>query len=192
VSFWRTRAIVSEDKQLELYRQAIEWWGGDVVQPDGVSELCSPPEPPFVAGLPLFGISNGGETHVMRTWWPGESEHRNGYLSKLQSKHVAIYARIATRRERYPLQVDDQIDVVVDVALWQDLHRDATELLRDMSGIRVGAKRDALLQLRPPQRAPLGLVRDWNHRVRRLRHHANKTWWPLFVGLLPVRKDGTT
>jgi hypothetical protein len=128
----------------------------------------------------------------MRAWWPGEKEHQSGYLSKLQSKHVAIYARVATRRERYPLQVDDLMDVVVDVALWLDLHDDAIGLLDDMVGSWPSAKRQAILTLNPPILAPLGLVRDWNNRVRRLRQHAHKTWWPLFVGLLPVRNDGTT
>ena len=157
---------------------------------DGVLELCSPPEPPFVAAIPLAGMAHGGEKHWRRTWWPGEQRPEGGYLVRLQSKHVAIYARASTSRERYPLQVDDQHDIVVDVALWRELHEDASALIRDMAaaGVWASAQASALKTLRPPPKCTLGLVRDWNARTRLMRRHLGATWWPLFAGLMPIRR----
>lgn len=52
--------------------------GGCVIttRPDPLAALLDPPEPPFVAGLPLYGIDHGGEANADRTMIGGLPEAR--------------------------------------------------------------------------------------------------------------------
>lgn len=175
VEWWRTRPTVTE------------WWASrcrhwPAERPDVLATLFAPPEPPFVAALPLAGIAHGGEANIHRTWWPGETAE----LSRLQAKHVAIYARVATSQERYPLQVDDQHDIVVDVPLWSRLRPIVAELIADMRecGVRWDDLRTALRTLLPPPRSSAVLTRTWRMRVEPLRPHHRASWWGLFVGVV--------
>lgn len=176
----------------ELRDQSATWWAPACPdeQPDGVLELCSPPEPPFVAALPLAGIAHGGETHIMRTWWPGATAPPGGFLGRLQSKHVAIYARVATDRRVYPLQADDNHNVTVDVQLWTDLREESLALLAlmDDSGVWPSSQREAIATVRPPAQLPLSLIRDWNSLTRLMRKHSGCQWWPIFSSLIPIRR----
>jgi hypothetical protein len=223
--------------------------------------LLNPPEPPFVAALPLYGVDHGGEANAERSllgpppseeeWkrvqeviatavtmlsamapgenlrkkeravrellrigvadWAREGEARQKAdailgdavelrsqpwwawavdpLVKLQSKHTAIYCRVATSRERYPLQVDDTGEVMVDVALWRDLRAVAAPLLLDLrnGGVGSDAAREALLSLRVPPGCPRGVAATWRSRVAPLERHIHAPWWRnLFVPLLPM------
>lgn len=155
-------------------------------RPDALAALLAPPDPPFVALYPQAGIDHGGEANLERAWWPGRPNHERP-LSRLQSKHVAIYARVAYSRERYPIQVDDQHDVMVDVPLWTTLRARCEEMLLEMRQGGVGANdaRDALCSLRPPPRCPTSLLRSWRAAVQPLQPHAGGMWWrPVFVNLL--------
>lgn len=168
------------------------WWVGTRpipglpwTRPDALSALLCPPEPPFVAAYPRTGIDHGGETHLDRCWWPKAPPPARP-LTRLQSKHVAIYARVATSRARYPLQVDDQHDVVVDVAHWAAMRVACDELLAEMRAGCVGAMdaKAALVTLRPPPRCPLPLLARWSIRTRALASTHQAPWWPMFVELL--------
>jgi hypothetical protein len=159
--------------------------GWPQTRPDTLAALLNPPEPPFVAGYGAYGIDHGGEANVHRCWWP-DGHPRPEPLVKLQSKHVAIYARVGTSRTRYPLQVDDTGDVVVDVQLWSRLRVVCDALLVELRAGGVGAMdaRECLVSLRPPPRCPVALVATWPRRVEPLRPHAGAPWWPVFTNLL--------
>jgi hypothetical protein len=156
-------------------------------RPDALSTLLSPPEPPFVAGLPMYGIDHGGESNLDRCW-PGHADP----LVRLQSKHVAIYARVATSRYRYPLQVDDQHDVVVDVALWSHLRSVAGDAMALLRGAGVGHQDtiQALYSLGCPSSAGPSVAAEWPRAVARLQQHCEAPWWRLFVSLMPMPKEG--
>ena len=174
-------------------------------RPDPLDALLNPPPPPFVAGLPLFGIDHGGEANAHRTIWPwtpgaGSATHprvdTNGLfiptapLVKLQSKHTALYAQVSHSADHYYLQVDDAGDVVVDVPLWRELRSHAGALLSLLRAAGAGAQaaREALTTLRPPLGAPLSLSAPsaWRARVAPFRPHVGGSWWSLFVALLPM------
>src|SRR5690606_41500085 len=50
-------------------------------------------------------------------------------LIRLQSKHVALYSRLATSRDRYPVQVDDQNEFVLERDVWLRARDAAAELV---------------------------------------------------------------
>jgi len=161
---------------------------------DTLKVLLNPPPAPFVAGYPRAGIEHGGEANLHRVYQPGRSKPERP-LVKLQSKHVAIYAQVSNSRARYPLQIDDVHDVVVDVEKWGEAMVICNGLLRDMRDGGVGARecQASLLSLRAPPSSPLSLVRDWPTRVAGLRRHNGAIWWPFFLELLrmpplPVRE----
>ncbi len=108
-------------------------------------------------------------------------------LIKLQSKHVAIYARVSTSRERFHLQVDDASDFVLDVALWRGLRVHADGLLLSMRRQGVGARDavEALTRLRMPPRYRT-TARAWRDVTAPMRAHHEAPWWPVFVSLLHV------
>ena len=152
---------------------------------DALAVLLNPPPAPFVAGYPRAGIEHGGEANMHRIYRPGYQMPERP-LIKIQSKHTAIYAQVATSRDRYPLQIDDVHDVVVDVELWSRSRSLCDSLLMELRAGGVGAQdcRAALLSLRSPPNAPLALVRDWPARVAPLRRHHGSLWWPFFLELL--------
>lgn len=106
---------------------------------------------------------------------------------KLQSKHTALYAKVAMSRERYPVQVDDAQDFVLDVALWRKMREVVTTILVDMRAQGVGAREatDAVLYLRRPSGYRC-TARRWAEVVMALRPHYEAPWWPIFVGLVPM------
>ncbi len=156
-------------------------------RPDVLAQLLDPPAPPFVAAYPAAGVAHGGDRHRHRCWWPGRPMAPDP-LIRLQSKHVAMYARVATSRERYPLQVDDLHDVVVDVPLWRRLRAACDALLADLRRGGVGAREcsAALVSLRPPGRAPLEVLAAWRDRVAPLAPHHGAPWWSFFVDWLII------
>lgn len=189
----RTRPVPREDERPVEHAAAVRWWAPrcrhwPAPRPDALATLLAPPEPPFVACWSHMGVAKGGEIHGWRAWWPGEVEPEGGWVSRLQSKHILIYARVATSRTRYPLQVDDEHDTIVDVPLWSALRVEAESLLLELRAAGVGADdcRSALVTMRPPTRCPLGLVRDWRARTRLVSQHHAAHWWPLVVDLLPM------
>jgi len=183
-------------------------------RPDPLAALLAPPPAPFVAGFPLYGIDHGGEANSQRVVWqwtnedgtqrrhvPGMSEKMKlqkdgtkkletvGPLIKIQSKHTALYCRISGSSERYHLQVDDALDVMVDVPLWRSLLSFAEPLLDDLRGAGVGAQdaRASLVSLKPPAGAPISLLSTWSARVAPFVRHASASWWSrVFVALMPM------
>ncbi len=171
-------------------------------RPDPLEALLNPPDPPFVAGLPLYGIDHGGEANAERAIWPwtGDTAHPQvrtyahgprlfvpkDPLIKLQSKHTALYCQVSRSRDRYRLQVDDVGDVTVDVALWRRLRGICDALLVDMRAAGVGAQdaRGALMTGRPPNRAPISILSTWRGRSEPLCQYVGAAWWPLFTNLL--------
>lgn len=157
---------------------------------DLLAMLLDPPEPPFVVGLPLYGADRGGEANGWRATWANDPPLPSGVdrLTRLQAKHVAIYAETATRRDRFPLQWDDHTRVTVDVALWRDLAARLGAMASLMRSARVGVTdaRDALRTLRAPIRAPMLVHRAWPALVRGLDTHARAAWWPLLTDLVPL------
>jgi hypothetical protein len=160
--------------------------------------LTHPPEPPFVAGLPWFGMSKGGQKNwqFARVWHPdreeqllcpakidektGEVLREPQVLGKLQSKHTAIFAKASVSRDCYPLAIDDTGIVEVDVALWRRLGTLLTE---------------ALLYLPVPcleeWKAPEGGA-QWEHGIIHwraltapLEPYREAQWWPLLLAIVP-------
>lgn len=173
VEFWRTRPETPESPRL-----------------DALAKLLDPPEPPFVAGMPLYGVSHGGEGHWQRTPWPGALKPPEP-LIKLQSKHVAIYARTAFSRDRYPVQVDDQGEFLLDRELWSELrvHADAlvTALVDD--GVPPYPSKLALQSLSLPRRVSPAIAAAWPGITEKLRPHAGASWWKLFCELYPTPQE---
>lgn len=155
---------------------------------DALKVLINPPEPPFVAAWPKSGIDHGGEANLHRCYVPGLPTPERP-LIKLQSKHVAIYARVATRRERYPIQIDGHHDMMIDVELWSELKNRSERLVRAMRdcGIGISGCRKALVTTQLPNRASLALARDWAFETRIIRDVADTVWWGLFVDLLRIQ-----
>jgi hypothetical protein len=159
------------------------WW---IPRSGLLAILLDPPAPPFAIACPLYGIAHGGESNGHRAIWCGVS-HADP-LVKLQSKHTAIYAEVATSRDHYPLQIDDSTPVLIDRPLWSRL---ASELLAITTSLRdagVGANdvRDGLTTLRAPQRAPLSVLARWPAIVRPYRDFARAEWWRVLIDLLPM------
>lgn len=155
-------------------------------RPDALATVLNPPEPPFVIGLPLYGISHGGEAHWRRTPWPKESPE--DVLIRLQSKHVAMYARAGMSRDRYPIQVDDDGDYVVDRELWLQLREAANEWMQ--VGVDAGVKpficKKSLLDLSIPYGIGFAGVAKLMQLKPDLRRHSGSVWWPLFCELIPT------
>lgn len=168
VEFWRTRP------------------NRDTAKPDALARLIEPPEPPFVAAIPWYGIAHGGEAHYLRTWWPGESS--SDPLIRLQSKHVAIYARVATSRDRYPVQVDDAGEFVLDRVLWMRARIDADTIMAMLvaDGVPPIRARSALRDLALPARVSSPAARAWPGVTAPLRPYVQTVWWPLFCDLIPI------
>lgn len=150
-----------------------------------LDSLLYPPPVPFVAGWPRMGIAKGGEQNIHRVYSPGRVMPQDP-LVKIQSKHVAIYAQVATSRDRYPLQVDDVHDVIVDVEEWSVARDAAYVLLRELRGDGIGQQDclSALLTMRAPPGASIGVMRQWRDMIRPIERHHTAIWWPLFVELL--------
>jgi hypothetical protein len=172
-------------------------------RPDPLEAILNPPPAPFVAGLPLYGIDHGGEANSQRAIWPWTGGgapaagmvHAGLYiprdpLSRLQSKHTALYAQISHSAARYRLQVDDAGDITVDVALWRELRPVAARVLALLRVGGVGATdaRAALTTLSPPAGTPLAVSapRAWRALINPLRRHVGEPWWPIFSNLLPM------
>lgn len=181
---------------------------------DALATLLNPPEPPFVAGLPLYGIDHGGEANAERAvWWERTSTGArllvpegpwvrredaskpigplrvvDKPLVKLQSKHTALYCRVAHRRDAYPLQVDDEREVVVDVVLWASLRRVLEDVLNELrsAGVGANAARESVTTGRSPLGAPLRILARWPLMMRPLVPHVGAAWWPLLVQLCPM------
>ncbi len=158
-------------------------------QNDGLEVLLEPPKPPFVIGIPLYGIAHGGETHYQRTWWPGEPCPED-ILVRLQSKHVALYARTAMSRDRYPVQVDDQSEFLLERDVWLKARDSAVRLMSTLilDGVKPYPAKLALTRLEFPHRASLALARSWGGLSSPLRQHLNSNWWSTFVELIPTQE----
>jgi hypothetical protein len=175
---------------------------------DALEALLRPPPPPFVAGLPLYGIDHGGESNIERAiWWarpesgPAQAIFPQGPwvrrtsglvtapLIKLQSKHTAIYCQVSGSSERYHLQVDDASDIIVDVRLWRTLKPKAQELLAEMRDAGVGAMdaRTALATLRAPKWGSVQFLSRWGRLTDGFQPFRAAPWWGrVFVPLLPM------
>src|SRR5690606_10047172 len=161
----------------------------DASRPDALSVLLNPPEPPFVVGIPLYGIGHGGEAHWRRTWWPGE--HRTDYLERLQAKHVALYSRVAHSRDRYPVQVDDNLDFLLDRDTWLRASEsmNAAMLVLVDDGAKPYVAKSALLELRAPARTSAGATLAFSKTIQPLRRYVGELWWPLICELTNQLED---
>lgn len=180
-------------------------------RPSPIDTLLSPPLAPFVAGLPLYGIDHGGEANAERTvWWrldgqpivprgpwarrvdasqpTGPVRLVESPLVKLQSKHTAIYCRIANTRDHYPLQVDDTGEVMVNVDLWSRLRPQVEDLMRELraGGMGVRATHATMATLRAPFGAPARLLANWDRRIAPFAPFRGAQWWTLFTSFIPV------
>jgi hypothetical protein len=159
--------------------------------------LLAPPDPPFVAGLPWFGIGKGGlgNLRYARVWHPDREAQElcpaklddNGnvarepqLLGKLQSKHTAIFAQTAVSREHYPLAIDDSFVAMVDLALWRRLAADITEALRYLPV-------PCLEAWTAPQGGANwreGILR-WRELTAPLEAYRHAAWWPHLLAIVP-------
>jgi hypothetical protein len=161
-------------------------------RPDALATILNPPESPFVIGMPLYGISHGGEAHWRRTPWPGEKP--DDVLIRLQSKHVALYSRIGYSRDRYPVQVDDSGDFTVERPLWLRLRELATEWMRLIvsdSNVPPYPAKKSLTSLVLPMGVNSAHTRELQALKRELSKQSNAAWWPLFCELIPAVPEVT-
>jgi hypothetical protein len=159
--------------------------------------LLTPPKPPFVAGLPWFGISKGGlgNWRYCRVWHPDREEQElspakldaNGkvirepqIMPKLQSKHTAIFAQTSVSQTHYPLAIDDAYVVMVDVKTWRQLAGYVTEALRYLP-----------VPCLEQWTAPAG-GKDWREGIIRWREltkpiepYRETAWWPYLLSIVP-------
>lgn len=80
-----------------------------------------------VAAIPSYGIAHGGESNFHRLLWP--SGATSDQLYKLQAKHTVLSASPSTRHGFLRLQVDNQLTLTIDCALWRALLADAHETI---------------------------------------------------------------
>jgi hypothetical protein len=141
--------------------------------------------PPFVVGVPLYGIAHGGEAHYQRTWWPTE-ELASAPLIRLQSKHVAFYSRVAYSRDRYPVQVDDGGEFLLDRDTWLKCRDAADVAMRVLvaDGAKPYTAKRAVIDFRLPQRVGSAVGRQWQRLLEPLRPFQQASFWPLFSELL--------
>lgn len=159
--------------------------------------LLSPPEPPFVAGLPWFGISKGGLTNwrYCRVWHPtreaqemspakldetGKVIREPQVLPRLQSKHTAIFAQTAVSRDRYPLAFDDNFIGVVNVSLWRRLAAHLTEALRHLPVPCL----ETWMAPRGGKDWREGTIR-WRELTAPLEPYHEAAWWPYLLAIVP-------
>lgn len=160
--------------------------------------LLDPPVPPFVAGFPRYGMDHGGMQNFAfaRVWHPEREEQQlcpakydeHGklvrapqILGKLQSKHTAIFAQLASSRDRYPLQVDDVLSVMVDVVLWRRLAAQITEALRYIPG-------PCLAEWRAPSGGEQwrhGIL-HWHDLTAPFEPYRQAAWWSLLLDLVSI------
>lgn len=185
VQFYPSLRYPKEETRPGLAAQLTTYYGTGT--PDALAELLSPPEPPFVAGFPAYGAAHGGESNHPRCVWPGRPKPEDP-LSRLQAKHVAVYAQVSYQRDRYQLQVDDALSLEVDVPLWRTLRREAEALALQLraGGVRYSDTRRALTSLTPPPRTPLALLAHWKKAIAAFVPHRDAAWWGFFVALLPI------
>jgi hypothetical protein len=159
--------------------------------------LLSPPPPPFVAGVPWFGVQKGGlgNLEFCRVWHPdreaqamspakvddaGNVLRAPQVMPKLQSKHTAIFANVANEVGRYPLAIDDGQPTVVDVELWRSLAGRVTEALR---WIPV----PCLEEWTPPVYSfkwREGVMR-WKSLTAPMEPYRQAAWWKFLLAIVP-------
>jgi hypothetical protein len=160
--------------------------------------LLAPPQPPFVAGVPWFGVSKGGlgNLRYCRVWHPDREKQELSpakvdddgtvlrepqVMPKLQSKHTAIFGQTAVSRERYPLAIDDGQPCTVDVELWKILAANLTTALRFLPV-------PCLEEWRAPRidsdKWREGVMR-WTELTAPLAPYRQASWWPLLLAIVP-------
>jgi hypothetical protein len=112
-------------------------------------------------------------------------------LIKLQSKHVAIYARTAFSRDRYPVQVDDSSEFVLDRDLWLRLRDRADELTRVLveDGVPPYPAKLTLQSFQLPKRVSAPVAAAWPRLTAELKQHARATWWRIFCEFYPTPQE---
>lgn len=161
--------------------------------------LLDPPEPPFVAVLPLYGV-RAGESAGWRALWSTDPPLPAGLdvLARMQAKCTAPYAETAVSRVRYPLQVDADRHMTVDVPLWRSVVDAMDRVAERLRAAGCGAgeilwlparpghpeRIGALMTLRPPSPAPwhdaralASVVRDWRTLTAPIRPHVAAPWY---------------
>lgn len=153
---------------------------------DLLAALLDPPKPPFVFGWPAYGMNHGGPNNLHRCVWLGHVPPDP--LLKLQAKHTAIYCETSLSRDRFTLQIDDAITVLVDRAEWARHVERLTACAALLRAHSMGftETRKALTTLRAPSRAPVALHARWPALVRDLKPFVKAAWWPYLVELLPL------
>lgn len=175
----RPAHVKAEDAK-KIVRRALTTLNGLGAGVDGAHAPLSPPWP---SALDWAALWRAYGRHRWAPWW----RYATWPAIKLQSKHVAIYARVSTNRDRYDLQVDDAGDFVLEVPLWRELRKLAEKLLLDMRQQGVGAN-DARAALERLQ-VPFGYranATSWRETIVPMRPHFEAPWWPLFVSLLDM------
>lgn len=174
----------ASDSGMQYWRTRPEVPGGP--RPDALATLLNPPEPPFVCGIPLYGISHGGENNWQRAWWPGAAN--DDVLVRLQSKHVALYSRLALSRDRYPVQVDDSTDFILDRDLWLRLRDAANVTMRAIidEGVPPYPAKKSLVDLVIPHSTGAPFAARWQQLTASLRPYIQTIWWDLFCEFIPT------
>lgn len=148
-----------------------------------------------VAALPATGIKHGGETQLHRCGWPGVG-HRAltavrpvthevvaDPLVRVQSKHVAIFARSALQRGVLSLQVDSEPAVEVDTERWRaalvTVRRVATDVR--VLGVPAPAIHHGLMTLALEVRSPVAAHARFASLLHGLGDLLGHPFWPLFV-----------
>jgi len=157
--------------------------------------LLDPPEPPFVAALPLMGAEGGGESAGWRATWSTDPPLPEGHdvLTRMQAKATAIYATVAWSRDRFDLQVDGDRVVRVRGRLWRETVDAMDALVAELRAARCGytEMRNAIERLRPPTlakwhdaRALSLTIARWPALTAKLRPHVRADWYRLVAGKL--------
>ena len=149
--------------------------------------LLDPPKPPFVVGWPIMGPKKGGLSNaqfapVWRETEPQLTHPVKGRpLTKLQSKHVAIFAQTAHQRDVYPVTIDDNTVFELDRSLWARLAAATHEALRFIPV-------PCLEQWTPPDSTQPqwreGIIR-WRTLTAPMEPYRHAIWWPLLLGIVP-------
>jgi hypothetical protein len=153
--------------------------------------LLSPPEPPFVMGWPVMGPKKGGVTNFPYTpaWDPAKEEQKihpekGRMVTKIQSKHVAIFAQTAWDKDHYPVVTDDNMVFWLDRKLWEFLSGHIAKVLEIVPV-------PCLREWTPPTGNDWreGTIR-WKELTDPLEPYRSAAWWQLLIDVSP-RPDRT-
>lgn len=166
-------------------REELTAFYGVTDPPDTLTWLLRDRVAPAIIGLPLAGITHGGEACLPRCIWPSWPR-RPDLLTKLQSQQTAVYARASTTHGQAIVQIDNVMSLHLDLPTWRTAFEAAKQLmaLATAEGCSAGSVRTALAAGTVPAYASLKLVSRWRELTAPLLPLRTHPFFHIFTDML--------